>query len=282
MASKKKKQKAKLTTDEAKKIRKEMKTIKKKIEPFYLKHEESLSTSTKYAWKLGDTLNQLKKLKKKLGGKWGKYRRTNFPYIDERTAQRYMRLALKIDMKEFPALSLIPITDLEDFIGFCKTAEVSIKDTLKELSSAPEFEMILTSGVLISNFKKVFKEIIKGLAKSTSGWYDDDVKISKEERQMKEKRKVQRSMQRLNKKALKKEGKINSDDLVSSTNRAAKKLVKNLDFILNKKHKIIELNDFGDLDYETIKNLFAHLKQLKTIYKNEFARDHDLPGENDV
>ena len=80
----------------------------------------------------------------------------------------------------------------------------------------------------------------------------------------------------------KKEGKIHFGELIISTNRAAKKLVKNFDLILNKKYKIVKSNDFGNLDYETIKNLFAHLKQLKALHKTEFARNHDMPGEDDV
>ncbi|EMS78448.1 hypothetical protein [Desulfotignum phosphitoxidans] len=237
---------------------------------------------TTYAWRLGKKLNKLKTLNKKIGGKWEPYRQKKFPYISAKKAQRYMRLAQHIDLKKFPILSLIPICELESFILLCKEKRFSIKKELKIFSQMPEFEKVIDDENLIKDCKKIFKEIMDLHRKSSPDWSSIVAPNLDYQSEINENRGIKQKIKRMQQKSLKKEGKIHSGELIISTNRAAKKLVKNFDLILNKKYKIVKSNDFGDLDYETIKNLFAHLKQLKALHKTEFARNHDMPGEDDV
>jgi len=225
-----------LTKGEETKIKNEIKTIKEKIEPFYLKHEESLATSTQYAWKLGKNLNQLKELNKKLGGKWEKFQKENFPYINKRNAQRYMKLARNIDMSKLRVLALIPIADLGEFISLCEEQGEPIEKKLDELSNYKEVKTVPNNVKEISQFKKLFKKMVAGLNPNQAGVNGTDVMDTNKKREKKG------------------ETKTNSTKFISSTNSAANKLLKNFDLLINKQHK----NDFSKddgIDYKIIKKL---------------------------
>ena len=88
-------------------LTKKINFIGKKIDKLYYEGHDAAATSTQRMVKMGDHFRFAKKVVKKHRGSWGYYLSHRFPYISQRTVERYMDLSRHVNLEKYPALAFL-------------------------------------------------------------------------------------------------------------------------------------------------------------------------------
>jgi hypothetical protein len=159
--------------------RKKLKAIARQVQE---KQLELVRTPLEMALEIGKHFLDAQELFSQSGvkkwGVWGKYQKEFFPNFTPRTIQRYMKLSKNVNLKKFPALAFIGLTNLYRLIDLAD--EANLIDYLKEkkidvprglCDSKNVSELIGTVKTLMQSFQKK-NHTPAGTAKKTIGKSD--------------------------------------------------------------------------------------------------------------
>lgn len=135
-----------------------IKYLHKLIKQGYREENAAGKTKTVTACMEGQYFNVLKLVTKTKGEKWKEHLEDNFPYITERTIQRYMSLANCIDLKKHKSLGYIGMTNissLRTIVGKKKSIAKYLKGKGIDLKVDPK------SAKDIGEFRSKIEKLIK-------------------------------------------------------------------------------------------------------------------------
>ncbi len=180
--------------DKNKKLKGKQKGIKKKIEGYtksirdiYDQSCETLRTSTDQLYRMGQKLQLLKDALIEIGQPFGKFIKNEIPYLNIRTAERYMRLAKKGKIDEYPSLAhagIVRLLELDRISGdysvdkFLKNNKIEIFYNTKDKAEVREFLMDIDKLINKHKVKPINKDtndhasLIKDFADSLSTFID--------------------------------------------------------------------------------------------------------------
>jgi len=167
------------------KIPSEHKTYDQKVEFLIEEIEEAYEecvalekTAVERAIRLGTWCNTFKAVvRKHKKGKWQEVIGKHLPHLSIRTVQRYMKLARKVDLDEYPALAFLGQTwlyQLMEFAGKTKVHEFLAKNDI-------DFEVDIEEEDSIDDFKLEVEELIERLKAAKPGKKQKEDQESDEE-----------------------------------------------------------------------------------------------------
>lgn len=137
-----------------------IKKVIKEINQLHSSLEVSARRSVHLAQQLGRSLVELKRLTKLSGKKWESYRDEIFPYLNSKSAQRYMNLAKLPDLEANPSLAAAGEIRLLDLARATKNQDID--DVLKDHQISTEFDVESIDDV------KSFRDDIDSLIEKSS------------------------------------------------------------------------------------------------------------------
>ena len=162
-------------------LTKQINFIGKKIDKLYYEGHDAAATSTQRMVKMGDHFRFAKKVVKKHKGSWGYHLSHRFPYISQRTVERYMDLSRHVNLEKYPALAFLSQDVLITLI-VQRGDTSSIGKVLKRYDV--DSTRTLEDKEAIGLFKKEVDAVIQ---RKTRGWHEDSSSLPFRDKQKQEK-----------------------------------------------------------------------------------------------
>lgn len=240
-------------------VSKKIDYIGKKIDSEYDKAQGSSATTTTHVVKMGEYFINAKKIVKKEKGNWSYHLSRRFPYITQRTVQRYMSLGRRVDLKKHPALAYISQSKLEQMILFQQN--ISIGEILRNHDVDPNPH--IDGRESIGLFKKEFNFV---LGKVNGGWGTIETHadpLYKKRKKARETAKYQTAMRKLRKDRWE----TAPPEIVAKRVNGHSKTVRNgLDALMNQRPEIYEEMEMG---------LLVELQALIERFLEQYERPVD-------
>lgn len=251
-------------------------------------HEEAIKTQSFRAIALGMKFIILKRKNHRLKRLWKDYLAQTWPFISQRSIQRWMLIARHADIDKYPTLGYIPVYRLEELIQVIKkklSSQMKIGGALLKYDVDPR--EVKDNHKSIAKFKVAVDELISTL--HDTGWTEvensDYVTEPESPHQVKAAKKLIQKKRRQAKKVLKKQGKVEKDELERSINRSISSLKRGLRTILHRTDKIVGVHE------STLKISTGGLEELaelipmvlkKAADDTSPIKDSDIPDDNDI
>ncbi len=267
-----------------KEIQREIAELEREVRKLLDGYEGAIKTHSGRAIALGKCFIRLKAKQRRLRVVWETYLKEKWAFVSLRSVQRWTLIARYADIDEYPAIGYLAVYKLEELISCLIKKDLGKKKIGKVLL---EYEidpsLVEDKHDSISKFKLEVDDLIQSL-RAIGGWRDAEQSDYVNPYAANELAKLNSKAKRRHKKNLRKQGKIEKEEMERSIQRCIATLIRHLDTALHKQHKIV-----GDLKIPFSISVTA-LKQLKDIInnflllidKNEIVlRDPDIPDEYD-
>ena len=162
-------------------LTKQINFIGNKIDKLYYEGHDAAATATQRMVKMGDHFRFAKKVVKKHKGSWGYHLSHRFPYISQRTVERYMDLSRHVNLEKHPALAFLSQDVLITLI-VQRGDTSSIGKVLKRYDV--DSTRTLEDREAIGLFKKEVDAIIQ---RKRGGWHEDSSSLPLRDKKKQEK-----------------------------------------------------------------------------------------------
>lgn len=191
------------------------------IDSEFQKSNKAAATATHHSVKMGEYFYCLKKIVKSAKKSWGYYISRQFPYLSERTIQRYMALGKFVDLETHPALAFVCQKDLLDLTMTCRERKQSVGELAErhkiEVSNLPERKEEIES---IQNKMNVLAEEL--YTTWVNGEPENDAEVREKKRSN---RAIRRRLKKIRKE---KYESLEPDELGKRIKRSSKSLIRHL------------------------------------------------------
>lgn len=233
------------------------------------------ATKVTIAIKKGRQLLKIKRLRsklrkrKKVKRKWIKYLKSRYPHIQKRKAQRDMRLAIHINLSQYPDLQYITLEKLERLISV-----IPGKDTGKQLIDKFNFSDLHyatnnNTAESIAGFKREIDDVLANFPKH---WQEVELEEAYNSPQKKEINKQMKSVRDRLRREHKLRGEYDFNQLQKSANRSLDRLNDIFGVFLSERDKIVNCKKkdkiqiwFNKDNLKTFLNRFKLLEQAKLL-----------------